>query len=51
MNENKDEQHQPDVDIKKIVADVHGQFNKFAGLEKLEGFSMKKLAWTESAKE
>lgn len=43
MNENKIEQQQPDVDIKKIVADVHGRFNKFAGLEKLEGFSIKKL--------
>jgi len=43
MNESAVNQHQSEVDIKKIVTNVHGQFNKFAGLEKLEGFSLKRL--------
>lgn len=43
MNKNTTNQHPSDVDIKKIVTNVHGQFNKFAGLEKLEGFNLKRL--------
>lgn len=32
-----------DVDIKKSANDMHGKFNEFAGLEKLEGFSLRDL--------
>ena len=31
------------VDIKKVAEDMHGKFNSFAGLEKLEGFSLRDL--------
>ncbi len=31
------------ADYKRLASDMHGKFNEFAGLEKLEGFSLKEL--------
>ena len=41
-NINRPSQRQ-EVDVKKFVNDIHGKFNQFTGLEKLEGFSFREL--------
>ena len=46
MNESGSVNRQPqqqEVDVKKFVNDIHGKFNQFTGLEKLEGFSFREL--------
>ena len=46
MNESVSTNQQPqqqEVDVKKFVNDIHGKFNQFTGLEKLEGFSFREL--------
>lgn len=38
-----EEQQTEEVDVSKIIDDIHGKFNQFTGLEKLEGFSFREL--------
>lgn len=42
-NEQLESDNNNDFDVSKLVNDIHGKFNKFAGLEKLEGFSIHDL--------